>query len=107
MIIFRFTFPLTSEPIPMMLYFDDNEMAETAKVVLKINPHTKGYTLDQFVERMKNIAYEALSPKAPGYISTYGFVLTFFENDLCQTQVKPSVSASALASYLSSVSEAQ
>ena len=94
-----------------MLYFDDNEIAETAKVVLRINPHTKGYTLDQFVERMKNIAYEtlsayeALSPKS-GYISTYGFVLTFFENDLCQTRVKPSVSASALASYLF-LSEAQ
>ena len=90
-----------------MLYFDDNEMAETAKVVLQINPHTNGFTVDQFVERMKNIAYEALSPKSPGYISTYGFVLTFFENDLCQTRVKPSVSASTLASYLSSVSEAQ
>ena len=89
-----------------MLYFDDNEMAETAKVVLRINPHTKGFTVERFVERMKAVAYEALSPKS-GYISTYGFVLTFFENDLCQTRVKPSVSASTLASYLSSVSEAQ
>ena len=97
----------TNEELMPMLYFDDNEMTETAKVVLQINPHTKGYTLDQFVERMKAVAYEALSPKASGYISTYGFVLTFFENDLCQTRVKPSVSASALSSYLSSVSEAQ
>ena len=97
----------TNEELMPMLYFDDNEMAETAKVVLRINPHTKGFTVERFVERMKAVAYEALSPKAPGYISTYGFVLTFFENDLCQTRVKPSVSASALASYLSSVSEAQ
>ena len=89
----------TETKVDKLLYFDDNEMAETAKVVLQINPHTKGYTLDEFVERMKNIAYEALSPKS-GYVSTYGFVLTFFENDLCQTRVKPSVSASALASYL-------
>ena len=96
----------TNEELMPMLYFDDNEMAETAKVVLRINPHTKGFTVERFVERMKAVAYEALSPKS-GYISTYGFVLTFFENDLCQTRVKPSVSASALASYLSSVSEAQ
>ena len=39
----------TETKVDKLLYFDDNEMAETAKVVLQINPHTKGYTLDEFV----------------------------------------------------------
>jgi len=84
----------------MEYHFDYDELRETAEVVLKINPSTDGWTVNDMVQRMEDDARRTLhEPK--GYLSTYGYVLTAFPYlDTGKIGIKASVNSYTIASYL-------
>jgi deoxyribodipyrimidine photolyase-like uncharacterized protein len=75
-----------------MLEFDEENLVETAKAVLLVNPFVSDMSVDQLVQRMKDTANRTNWSKY-GYVSTLGFVLTAYPLDKKTTGIKASVSA--------------
>lgn len=81
--------------------FDDEEMMETAFVVMAINPAVSDMSVQQLVENMKRTANSSFNARRKTeYVSTYGYVLTLYKADKDTFMVKPSVSAFTVKSYL-------
>ena len=57
----------------MTLKFDDAELRDVARAVIRYNPFAKSDSIEGVVAEMRRCALERI-----GYVSTYGFVLTTF-----------------------------
>jgi hypothetical protein len=83
---------------PRRLVFNDIELANVARVVIKYNAHAAHETVESLVRRMKETAYnaEAHGDTKDGYfgVSTYGYVLTGRPREDNTIEVDASVSAS-------------
>ena len=80
--------------------FDFDEMLETAKVLLVLNPSVEGMTPMELVSHMESRAYQNLT-KPQGYLSTYGYVLTAFPYPgTDEIGIKASISAYTVRQYL-------
>ena len=84
----------------MIIQFDEDNLLETAKVVIQVNEYMRDQTPQNMVEHMKRTAYSSGS-KDLGYVSTAGYVLSFFkganDNEIC---VKASISTHTVERFL-------
>ena len=89
------------------IIFDEDELAQTARVVALINPHCFS-TVDELVFQMKMDAKKSFT-SGSGYISIFGYVLTAFNHPdsgfdcpIGTIGVKSSVSAYTVEKFLKS-----
>ena len=88
-----------------MIKFDNNNLFETAKAVVVMNPYLKGTAPRWVVAEMESIARSELhSDTKSNYVSTHGFVLTFFtcKHDPENVYVKASVESNTALNYVNS-----
>ena len=77
-----------------MLKYDENSFRETARAVIKLNPHAGHFTVDSLVSYMKGMSEREVSDY-PSYVGTLGFYVTTFNH--------PSGGLGAIATVMASL----
>lgn len=87
-----------------MLEFDDANLESVAKIVLHTNPHAadRWETVDNLVFSMRAMAAGS-SSKDLGFVSTAGYMLTFFKTSGDKIGVRASVTDYNIMKYLEKV----
>lgn len=87
-----------------MLEFDDANLESVAKIVLHTNPHAadRWETVDNLIFNMRATAAGAVSD-ALGFVSTAGYMLTFFKTSGDKIGVRASLTDYNVMKYLEKV----
>jgi len=84
-----------------MLTFDENNLRETAEVVIRINPHLEGFEVDQVMRMMRRDAENCYDENNNfGYLSTFGYVLTLYTGSNDKPAIKASVNSYTVMTFL-------
>ncbi len=85
-----------------MLTFDNRSFEDAAKALIVVNAFVKGeYSYEEMLSVMRSTAHQIYhtDPKA-NYLSTWGFVLTFYDLPDGNRGVIASISPSVINSYI-------
>jgi len=83
--------------------YEEDNLTETAKCVIAVNPYAVGYSLDSMKARILDVVRGYPGDKT-GYVRTYGFVISFYKFE-GKPSVKFSIDSSTLIDYLTKKQE--
>ena len=84
-----------------MLKFDEDNLRDVAEVVIQINPSAEGMEVEYLMAKMRANAIECFEENNNfGYLSTYGYVLTLYNDPWGNPSIKASVNVYTVKTFL-------